>query len=81
MFKFNLFVMFGFETMVTECCYFSFTALHIAALCGKQQLIEVLLRHRADLSAGDYLGCTPLHISCQRGHHTVSVSVIVMALP
>jgi len=48
--------------------YQSRCPLHIAAGIGNLSLIELLLEHRADISAMDHGGQTPLE-QCQRGRH------------
>ena len=48
------------------------TALHVAALCNRDEAVKILLEQGASLLADDK-GNTPLHIVCQRGKaHMIS---------
>lgn len=50
------------------------TPLHVAALCGQASLIDFLVSKGAVVSATDYHGSTPLHLACQKGYQSVTVS-------
>ena len=43
-------------------------AMAVAAHCGHEEVVELLLRHGASVSGIDYLLCTPLHLAASRGH-------------
>ncbi|KAJ5266111.1 hypothetical protein N7524_007129 [Penicillium chrysogenum] len=43
-------------------------ALLVAAHCGKDDVVEVLIRHHARLDAADGSGWTALHLAASRGH-------------
>ena len=43
------------------------TALHGAALRGREQMLQLLLKHRADPNVTDKDGWTPLHIAAMKG--------------
>ncbi|VDC01534.1 unnamed protein product [Peniophora sp. CBMAI 1063] len=47
------------------------TALHVAAESGRSRLVEVLLRHGADVKARTTGGKTPLLLASERGHRNV----------
>uniref|UniRef100_H2YI55 VPS9 domain-containing protein n=1 Tax=Ciona savignyi TaxID=51511 RepID=H2YI55_CIOSA len=47
------------------------TALHIAALTGRHEVVETLLSHGSDINASDYHGSTPLHLAAQEGSQSV----------
>lgn len=47
------------------------TALSVSAHCGNDDIVGVLLQHRADLGVVDFLGMTPLHLAASRGHYRV----------
>lgn len=44
------------------------TSLHLAASYGKDDVVELLLRHGADVKVKSDGGWTPLHIACERGN-------------
>ncbi|XP_052121943.1 uncharacterized protein LOC113215051 [Frankliniella occidentalis] len=48
----------------------SWTPLHAAALCGRAEVVAVLLRDPRGLNA-EYKGWTPLHCAAHRGHDQV----------
>uniref|UniRef100_A0A2K5Z5F9 Ankyrin repeat domain-containing protein 27 n=1 Tax=Mandrillus leucophaeus TaxID=9568 RepID=A0A2K5Z5F9_MANLE len=50
------------------------TPLHVAALCGQASLIDLLVSKGAVVNATDYHGATPLHLACQKGYQSVTVS-------
>uniref|UniRef100_A0A8C3JC83 Ankyrin repeat domain 27 n=1 Tax=Calidris pygmaea TaxID=425635 RepID=A0A8C3JC83_9CHAR len=45
-----------------------FTPLHVAALHGHSELVSLLLKHGASISAKDAKQAVPLHLACQKGH-------------
>lgn len=47
------------------------TALAVASHCGNDDVVAVLLHHRAQVDTQDVLGMTPLHLSASRGHYKV----------
>jgi ankyrin repeat protein len=47
------------------------TALAVAAHCGNDDIVAVLLQHRANLQVVDAFGMTPLHLAASRGHYRV----------
>uniref|UniRef100_H2XVJ0 VPS9 domain-containing protein n=1 Tax=Ciona intestinalis TaxID=7719 RepID=H2XVJ0_CIOIN len=47
------------------------TALHIAAVTGKHEVVDTLLNHGSDINASDYHGATPLHLAAQEGSQSV----------
>jgi len=47
------------------------TALHVAAYCGKHEVIDILVKHKADISITNYHGETPLHVAAQQGSQSV----------
>ncbi|XP_018113522.1 ankyrin repeat domain-containing protein 27 isoform X2 [Xenopus laevis] len=53
-----------------------YTPLHIAALCGQAQCIDLLISKGAVVNATDYLGSTPLHLSCQKGHQKIALLLL-----
>ncbi|KAM6937846.1 uncharacterized protein ankrd27 [Xenentodon cancila] len=53
-----------------------YTPLHVAALCGQAQLIDLLVRKGAAVNATDYHALTPLHLACQRGYQGVSLLLL-----
>lgn len=48
-----------------------YTPLHIAAICGQSQFIDLLISKGAVVNATDYHGSTPLHLACQKGHQNI----------
>eukprot|EP00071_Canis_lupus_P029522 XP_022263079.1 ankyrin repeat domain-containing protein 27 [Canis lupus familiaris] len=50
------------------------TPLHVAALCGQASLIDFLVSRGAGVNATDYHGSAPLHLACQKGYQSVTVS-------
>eukprot|EP00930_Biecheleria_cincta_P038629 TRINITY_DN26538_c0_g1_i1.p1 TRINITY_DN26538_c0_g1~~TRINITY_DN26538_c0_g1_i1.p1 ORF type:complete len:621 (-),score=67.82 TRINITY_DN26538_c0_g1_i1:111-1973(-) len=44
------------------------TALHFAALSGHREIVEAIIRGRADVNAADEQGWAPLHVAAGRGH-------------
>ncbi|KAF7654089.1 hypothetical protein LDENG_00074800, partial [Lucifuga dentata] len=53
-----------------------YTPLHVAAVCGQAQLIDLLVRKGALVNATDYHALTPLHLSCQRGYQGVTLLLL-----
>ncbi|QDS76771.1 hypothetical protein FKW77_001903 [Venturia effusa] len=47
------------------------TALAVAAHCGNDDIVGVLLQRGASLSVVDFSGMTPLHLAASRGHYRV----------
>lgn len=52
------------------------TPLHIASLCGHLELMNILLRYRANPNAQDSTGMTPLHAAAMAGH-LIAVEVLI----
>ncbi|XP_053557650.1 ankyrin repeat domain-containing protein 27 [Bombina bombina] len=53
-----------------------YTPLHIAAICGQAQFIDLLVSKGAAVNATDYHGSTPLHLSCQKGYQTITLLLL-----
>lgn len=53
-----------------------YTPLHVAAICGQAQLIDLLVHKGAPVNATDYHALTPLHLACQRGYQGVSLLLL-----
>ncbi|XP_040894346.1 ankyrin repeat domain-containing protein 27 isoform X2 [Toxotes jaculatrix] len=53
-----------------------YTPLHVAAICGQAQLIDVLVCKGAPVNATDYHALTPLHLACQRGYQGVTLLLL-----
>lgn len=71
---------------MTDVCVFE--ALHQAAMFDQTEVIECLKDLGGVIDATDYHGSTPLHIACQRGNqsatvslHSIFTSPIVTAVP
>lgn len=47
------------------------TALHIAALAGKQDVVRILVEHKADVNVQSQNGFTPLYMAAQEGHDEI----------
>ena len=62
-----------YPTLVTTTNTNSWTPLHIAAECGKQHILEILLQKGADKEAQTKNGSPPLHIAAQYGHKKIQV--------
>jgi ankyrin repeat protein len=45
------------------------TALAVASHCGNDDVVAILLQHRANPNAVDITGMTPLHLAATRGHY------------
>lgn len=58
------------------------TAMHVAAACGREDLLTLLTLHpasRAQIMASNKSGATPLHVACAAGHE-MCASVLMEAL-
>ncbi|KAM4018029.1 ankyrin repeat domain-containing protein 27 isoform 2-T3 [Anomaloglossus baeobatrachus] len=53
-----------------------YTPLHIAAICGQYQFIDLLICKGAVVNATDYHGSTPLHLACQKGHQKIALLLL-----
>ncbi|XP_070828614.1 ankyrin repeat domain-containing protein 27 [Chaetodon trifascialis] len=53
-----------------------YTPLHVAAVCGQSQLIDLLVCKGAPVNATDYHTLTPLHLACQRGYQGVTLLLL-----
>ncbi|XP_069822299.1 ankyrin repeat domain-containing protein 27 isoform X2 [Dendropsophus ebraccatus] len=53
-----------------------YTPLHIAAICGQSQFIDLLISKGAVVNATDYHGSTPLHLACQKGHQKIALLLL-----
>ncbi|CAK6977928.1 LOW QUALITY PROTEIN: ankyrin repeat domain-containing protein 27%2C partial [Scomber scombrus] len=53
-----------------------YTPLHVAAVCGQAQLIDLLVRKGAPVIATDYHALTPLHLACQKGYQGVTLLLL-----
>ncbi|KAM8945997.1 ankyrin repeat domain-containing protein 27 [Pelodytes ibericus] len=53
-----------------------YTPLHIAAICGQAQCIDLLISKGAAVNATDYHGSTPLHLACQKGYQKISLLLL-----
>ncbi|CAJ0936981.1 unnamed protein product [Ranitomeya imitator] len=53
-----------------------YTPLHIAAICGQSQFIDLLICKGAVVNATDYHGSTPLHLACQKGHQKIALLLL-----
>uniref|UniRef100_A0AAQ5Z1J2 VPS9 domain-containing protein n=1 Tax=Amphiprion ocellaris TaxID=80972 RepID=A0AAQ5Z1J2_AMPOC len=53
-----------------------YTPLHVAAICGQAQLIDILVHKGAPVNATDYHALTPLHLACQRGYQGVTLLLL-----
>ncbi|KAF9482551.1 transcription factor [Pholiota conissans] len=58
------------------------TALHLAASLGRQQTVDMLIKHGADIHRGNFLGETPLIRACLATHNAdqQSFNTLVVAL-
>ncbi|TSK13381.1 Ankyrin repeat domain-containing protein 27 [Bagarius yarrelli] len=53
-----------------------YTPLHVAAICGQSQLVDLLVSKGAAVNATDYHGLTALHLSCQKGYQGVTLLLL-----
>ncbi|XP_071973321.1 ankyrin repeat domain-containing protein 27 isoform X2 [Engystomops pustulosus] len=53
-----------------------YTPLHVAAICGQSQFIDLLISKGAAVNATDYHGFTPLHLACQKGHQKIALLLL-----
>ncbi|KAM5138133.1 ankyrin repeat domain-containing protein 27 [Mantella aurantiaca] len=53
-----------------------YTPLHIAAICGQYQFIDLLISKGGAVNATDYHGSTPLHLACQKGHQKIALLLL-----
>ncbi|KAM8861624.1 ankyrin repeat domain-containing protein 27 [Synchiropus picturatus] len=53
-----------------------YTPLHVAAICGQAQLIDLLVCKGAPVNATDYHTLTPLHLACQKGFQGVTLLLL-----
>ncbi|XP_051918207.1 ankyrin repeat domain-containing protein 27 [Hippocampus zosterae] len=53
-----------------------YTPLHVAAICGQAQLIDLLVSKGAPVNATDYHTLTPLHLACQKGYQGVTLLLL-----
>ncbi|XP_049579319.1 ankyrin repeat domain-containing protein 27 isoform X3 [Syngnathus scovelli] len=53
-----------------------YTPLHVAAVCGQAQLIDLLVSKGAPVNATDYHTLTPLHLACQKGYQGVALLLL-----
>ncbi|XP_057692141.1 ankyrin repeat domain-containing protein 27 isoform X2 [Corythoichthys intestinalis] len=53
-----------------------YTPLHVAAICGQTQLIDLLVSKGAPVNATDYHTLTPLHLACQKGYQGVTLLLL-----
>jgi ankyrin repeat protein len=52
-------------------------ALMVAAHCGKDDIVDLLIQNNAQLNRTDAYGCTALHLAASRGHVNV-VELLIM---
>ena len=52
------------------------TPLHWAAWQGKAALVDLLIRRRANVNAGDIVGQTPLHYAAWRGNTAAAARLL-----
>ncbi|XP_077294892.1 ankyrin repeat domain-containing protein 27-like [Arctopsyche grandis] len=53
---------------VSSCNGHGFTALHVACIYGKPQMVDLMLELGAEVNCADCNGSTPLHFAASRGH-------------
>ena len=63
----DLFLKHGVSVMSTLGDFVGYTALHIAALSGKTEIVRLLIVAGSDVNAPDSSGRTPLHLSASLG--------------
>ncbi|XP_078688617.1 ankyrin repeat domain-containing protein 27-like isoform X1 [Branchiostoma floridae x Branchiostoma belcheri] len=52
------------------------TALHVAAIYGRADMIDLLVTKGGVVNATDYHGSTPLHLACQKGHQSAALLLL-----
>jgi pectate lyase len=52
------------------------TALHYAVICGRTEVVNLLLKHGAYINARDTSGCTPLHYAFKNKHYELAEFLI-----
>ncbi|XP_035679546.1 ankyrin repeat domain-containing protein 27-like isoform X4 [Branchiostoma floridae] len=52
------------------------TALHVAAIYGRAEMIDLLVTKGGVVNATDYHGSTPLHLACQKGHQSAALLLL-----
>ncbi|XP_061532932.1 ankyrin repeat domain-containing protein 27 isoform X2 [Phycodurus eques] len=53
-----------------------YTPLHVSAVCGQAQVIDLLVSKGASVNGTDYQALTPLHLACQKGHQGVTLLLL-----
>ncbi|XP_061696597.1 ankyrin repeat domain-containing protein 27 isoform X6 [Syngnathoides biaculeatus] len=53
-----------------------YTPLHVAAVCGQAQLIDLLVSKGASVNATDCHALTPMHLACRKGHQGVTLLLL-----
>lgn len=53
-----------------------YTALHIACMYDRPEIVDILLNYGANVHATDYSGASPLHYSSSRGHQKTLLLLI-----
>ncbi|XP_077373965.1 ankyrin repeat domain-containing protein 27 isoform X2 [Festucalex cinctus] len=53
-----------------------YTPLHVAAVCGQAQLIDLLASKGAPVNASDDHTLTPLHLACRKGYQGVTLLLL-----
>lgn len=48
--------------------------IHWLAVNGRTELLHDLVQHVSNVDVEDAMGQTALHVACQNGHKTVSIS-------
>ena len=56
------------------------TPLHLAAGYNRVGVVEVLIKHGADVHAKDKGGLVPLHNACSYGHYDVAELLVKVSL-
>lgn len=72
----DLFLKHGVSVISTSGGFVGYTALHVAALFGKTEIVRLLIVAGSDVNAPDSSGSTPLHLSASIG----SVDVVRLLL-